>query len=69
MTNHPNRTPAYKVKSINGQFGYVRGKKAALARAIEMAGAPAKTSESDLRKHWGTKIERVSAEIARSVGL
>jgi hypothetical protein len=69
MINHQNRTPAYRVQLINGRFDHVRGKQAAIARAIEMAGADPKTSEADLRKHWGVSIDRVTAEIARSVGL
>ncbi len=69
MANHQNRTPAYRIQNINGRFDHVRGKQAAIARAIEMAGAEPKTNEADLRNHWGVRIERVSAEIARSVGL
>jgi hypothetical protein len=47
----------------------VRGKHAALARAIEISGAEPGTSEDSLRRDYGVRIERVSAEIARSVGL
>lgn len=64
--SHP---PAYRIHLINGRFDHVRGKREALAMAVAMAGAPAGTSEADLRKHWGARIERVSAEHARSVGL
>ena len=69
MTNHQNRTPAYRIQLTNGRFDHVKGKHAALIRAIEMAGAEAETTEADLRKHWGVRIDRASAEIARSVDL
>lgn len=69
MTNHPNRKPVYRVQNINGRFDHVVGKAAAIAKAIEMAGATEGTSVTDLARHWGVRIGRVSAAIARSVGL
>ena len=69
MTNHQNRTPAYRIQLINGRFDHVRGKQAALVRAVEMAGAEIGTDVKTLEKNWGVRIERVSAEVARSVGL
>lgn len=68
MTNHKNRTPVYRVSTINGRFDHVATKRAAIERARELAGAPADASLDDLTKHWGATIERVSAETARSVG-
>lgn len=69
MINHPNRAPVYRVQNINGQFDHVAGKRAALERARQMAGAPEGTGQDDLAKHWGVRVERVSGSTARSVGL
>lgn len=67
MSKH--HKPVYRVQDINGRFDYVATKVAAVARAIELAGADLGTPEAHLVKHWGITITRVSAEVARSVGL
>jgi len=68
MPNHPNRKPTYKIRDISGRFDHVRGIEAALKRANEIAGVSGYTREA-LDRDFGVRIERVSAEIARSVGL
>jgi hypothetical protein len=69
MTNHPNRRAVYRVSCVNGRFDHIATKRAALARASEIAGAPKGTSEQELISEWGVIITRVSPAIARSVGL
>lgn len=69
MTNHKNRRAVYRVQNINGQFDHVATKTAAIARAREMVSAEPDTDLQTLETHWGVKIERVSAAVARSVGL
>jgi len=61
----------YRIHDINGRFDHVSGKSAAIARANEMArwiGEPLLT-EDELRVLYGITIQRVSADIARSVGF
>ena len=69
MTNHPNRTAAYKVSVVNGRFDHVLTKRAAVARAIEIVGAPANTSAETLSREWGVTITRITPAAARAVGL
>lgn len=60
---------SYKVACVNGRFGHVTGKRAALMAARRMVKAPSRASETDLRRHWGVTITPVSSAFARSVGL
>jgi hypothetical protein len=69
MTNHPNRASVYRVQHQDGRFSHVRGKDAALKAAQQEAGAPADTTEDVLSSEWGVTITKVSAAVARSVGL
>jgi hypothetical protein len=69
MTNHPNRRPVYRIQLVNGRFDHVATKHAAIMRAIEMVGAEPGTTAKALEKEWGVTFTRVSAPVARSVGL
>lgn len=69
MVNHPNRRAVYRVSCCDGSFDHVATKRAAVIRAVEIAGAPEGTGEQELIRDWGVSIKRVSAAIARSVGL
>lgn len=69
MTNHPNRRAVYRVDDHAGHFAHVAGKRAAVVRGIAMVGAPSGTTAQELDREWGVTISRVSASIARSVGL
>ncbi len=62
-------TQVYKIHLDNGRFDHVATKRAAILRAIEMAGAPAKTDETTLDHDWGVEITRVSRSVARAVGI
>lgn len=59
----------YRVTCVNGRFDHIATKPAAVRRAVEIAGAPEGTGEQELLRDWGVTIERVSAGVARSVGL
>jgi hypothetical protein len=77
MTNHPNRQAVYRVQTLNGKFGHARGKDAAIDLAKELIKLQPvldfpgsnKTWQRVLERDWGVTITRVSASVARSVGL
>lgn len=71
MTNHPNRAGVYELFRTDGHTVIIkaRGRKAALAYAIEYAGADNDVSEDDLRRHWGVRIFRLTAAEARARGF
>lgn len=69
MTNHPNRKPAYRVQHTNGRFSHVRGKAEAMSLACIQAGAPLDTDAKTLAAEWGVRVERISADTARAVGI
>jgi hypothetical protein len=69
MANHPNYGRVYRIQILDGRFDHVATKKAAIMRAIEMVGADPGATAKALEHNWGVSITRVSAAMARSVGL
>jgi hypothetical protein len=59
----------YLVRLPDGRIDHVRGKRAAIARANEMADIGYDAYEIELRRWHGVIIKRVSEKTATAVGL
>jgi hypothetical protein len=69
MANQPTVRRVYRIQILDGRFDHVATKRAAIMRAIEMVGAEPGTTAKALERDWGVTLTRVSAAMARSVGL